>query len=189
MATLSDRSIREAIENGQIKVDPYDPTMIQPATLDLRCGHNFRVFESHKVASIDLNDPPVDLTQEENVEDGEPFVLHPQEFVLGTTLETVGLPDNIQAHVGGKSSLGRLGLIVHATAGVIDAGFEGQITLELTNLTRVPIFLYANKPIAQLSFFQLDRPAERPYGHKELGSHYFGQTGATASRYSGQVEN
>jgi dCTP deaminase len=160
--------------------------MVQPASVDLRLGSSFQVFHNHRVSAIDLADLPGDLTEQVVVDDGKPFVIHPGEFVLGRTLEWVRLPDDIVARIEGKSSLGRLGLIVHATAGFVDPGFEGTLTLEITNLTRVPIKLYADRPIAQLSFMALDRPAERPYGHPDLGSHYQGQVEATASRYGAQ---
>ena len=137
------------------------------------------------MAAIDLAAPPTNLTEGVTIADDEPFVIHPGEFVLGRTLERVRMPDDLVSRIEGKSSLGRLGLIVHATAGFVDPGFEGTLTLEITNLTRVPIKLWSGKPIAQLSFMTLDAPAERPYGHPDLGSHYHGQTDATESRYEG----
>jgi dCTP deaminase len=185
-SVLSDGTIRRLVEEGRIKIEPWDPGLIQPASVDLRLGDSFRVFHNHRAAAIDLDDPPENLTEAVVVELGEPFVIHPGEFVLGRTLEWVQIPDDIVARIEGKSSLGRLGLIVHATAGFVDPGFEGTLTLEITNLTRVPIKLYAERPIAQLSFMALDRPAERPYGHPELGSHYQGQVEATESRYGAQ---
>jgi len=156
---------------------------VQPASLDLRLGDSFRVFHNHRASVIDLRDPPSGLTEEVRVGTDEPFVIHPGEFCLGRTLERVALPDDIVARIEGRSSLGRLGLIVHATAGFIDPGWEGTLTLEFNNLTRVPIRLYAGLPIAQLSFMTLDAPALRPYGHEQLGSHYQGQVEATESRY------
>ena len=135
---------------------------MQPASVDLRLGDSFRVFHNHRVTAIDLRDPPRNLTEEVTIDEGEPFAIHPGEFVLGRTLESVAIPDDIVARIEGKSSLGRLGLIVHATAGFVDPGFRGTLTLEITNLTRVPIKLYAGLPIAQLSFMALDAPAERP---------------------------
>ena len=186
-SVLSDGTIRRLVEEGRIRIDPWDPGMVQPASVDLRLGPSFRVFHNHRVAAIDLDDPPENLTESVVVEDDEPFVIHPGEFVLGRTQEWVSIPDDIVARIEGKSSLGRLGLIVHATAGFVDPGFEGTLTLEITNLTRVPIKLYANRPIAQLSFMTLDRPAERPYGHPDLGSHYQGQIEATESRYGAQA--
>jgi dCTP deaminase len=184
-SVLSDGTILELIGQGRIKVEPWDPKMVQPASIDLRLGDSFRVFHNHRVATIDLRDPPANLTEEIVVPAGEPFVIHPGEFCLGRTLEWVQIPDDIVARIEGKSSLGRLGLIVHATAGFCDPGFEGTLTLELNNLTRVPIRLYPDLPIAQLSFMTLDKPALKPYGTPGLGSHYQGQRAATESRYEG----
>ena len=184
-SALSDGTIRRLAEEGRIKVDPWDPALVQPSSIDLRLGDSFRVFDNHRITAIDLAEPPRNLTELVEVEDDESFVIHPGEFVLGRTQEHVELPDDIVARIEGKSSLGRLGLIVHATAGFVDPGFKGTLTLEITNLTRVPIILWPGKPIAQLSFMALDRPAERPYGHPDLGSHYHGQTEATESRYEG----
>ena len=180
---LSDGTIRRLVEEGRIKIEPWDAERVQPASVDLRLGDSFRVFHNHRTTAIDLREPPVNLTEEVKVEEG-PFVIHPGEFVLGRTLEWVELPDDIVARIEGKSSLGRLGLIVHATAGFCDPGWKGTLTLELNNLTRVPIKLYPGLPIAQLSFMTLDAPAERPYGSEGLGSHYQGQLAATESRYS-----
>jgi dCTP deaminase len=182
-SVLSDGTIRRLVGEGRIVVDPWNAERVQPASVDLTLGNSFRVFHNHRVAAIDLSEPPTNLTEEVTRADGEPFVIHPGEFVLGVTLEYVELPDDIVARIEGKSSLGRLGLIVHATAGFVDPGFKGTLTLEITNLTRVPIKLYAGLPIAQLSFMALDAPAERPYGSAELGSHYQGQVAATESRY------
>jgi dCTP deaminase len=182
-SVLSDGTITELVDAGRITIDPWDHAMVQPASIDLRLGDSFRVFHNHRVTSIDLRDPPANLTEEVVIEDGDAFVIHPGEFCLGRTLEYVELPDDLVARIEGKSSLGRLGLIVHATAGFCDPGFKGTLTLELNNLTRVPIVLRPGPPIAQLSFMTLDRPAQRPYGSPELGSHYQGQRAATASRY------
>ncbi len=184
-SVLSDGTIRRLIEDGRIRVDPWDPGMLQPASIDLRLGPSFRVFHNFRVAAIDLADPPTNLTEHVELTAGESFVIHPGEFCLGRTEEWVELPDDIVARIEGKSSLGRLGLIVHATAGFVDPGFQGTLTLEITNLTRVPIILWPGKPIAQLSFMTLDQPAQRPYGHPDLGSHYHGQREATESRYEG----
>ena len=184
-SVLSDGTIRRLVDEGRIVIAPWDPGMVQPASVDLRLGGSFRVFHNHRVRSIDLADPPTDLTELVAIGDDEPFVIHPGEFVLGATQEWVELPDDVVARIEGKSSLGRLGLIVHATAGFVDPGWKGTLTLEITNLTRVPIVLWPGKPIAQLSFMTLDRAAERPYGHPELGSHYHGQVDATESRYEG----
>jgi dCTP deaminase len=184
-SVLSDGTIRRLVEEGRIRIDPWDAGMVQPASVDLRLGASFRVFHNFRVESIDLADPPTNLTEHHQVGADESFVIHPGEFVLGRTEEWVELPDDLVARIEGKSSLGRLGLIVHATAGFVDPGFKGTLTLEITNLTRVPIVLWPGKPIAQLSFMTLDRPAERPYGHPDLGSHYAGQVDATESRYEG----
>ena len=184
-SVLSDATITELVEAGRIRIDPWSPEHVQPASVDLRLGGSFRVFTNHKLAAIDLADVPDDLTEEVVVPDDGTFVIHPGEFCLGRTLEWVELPDDIVARIEGKSSLGRLGLIVHATAGFCDPGWKGTLTRELNNLTRVPIVLRPGLEIAQLSFMTLDRPARRPYGSAELGSHYQGQRAATASRYRG----
>ena len=185
-AVLSDGTIRELVEAGRIGIDPWDPALVQPASIDLRLGDSFRVFHNHRASAIDLRDPPTGLTEEVVIDGDESFVIHPGEFCLGRTLEWVELPDDIVARIEGKSSIGRLGLIVHATAGFCDPGWRGTLTLELNNLTRVPIKLYPGLLIAQLSFMGLDRPAQRPYGSPELGSHYQGQRAATESRYQGE---
>src|SRR3954449_1548710 len=184
-SVLSDGTILRLVDEGRIRIDPWDAAMVQPASVDLRLGNTFRVFHNHRAAAIDLAQPPTDLTEQIAIGDDEPFVVHPGEFCLGRTQEWVELPDDLVARIEGKSSLGRLGLIVHATAGFVDPGWKGTLTLEITNLTRVPIILHPGKPIAQLSFMTLDRPAERPYGHPDLGSHYHGQVDATESRYEG----
>jgi dCTP deaminase len=188
-SVLSDGTIIRFVEEGRIRIDPWDPALVQPASVDLRLGDSFRVFHNHRASAIDLRDPPANLTEEVLVPAEEAFVIHPGEFCLGRTLEWVELPNDIVARIEGKSSLGRLGLIVHATAGFCDPGWKGTLTLELNNLTRVPIKLYPGLPIAQLSFMSLDRPALRPYGSPGLGSHYQGQRAATESRYEGGPEN
>ncbi|WP_320669178.1 dCTP deaminase [Patulibacter defluvii] len=185
MPVMSDASIRQLIVDERLKISPWSDDMVQPASVDLRLGRSFRVFHNHRVTSIDLADPPENLTEQVVVDDDEPFVIHPGEFVLGRTEEWVELADDLVARIEGKSSLGRLGLIVHATAGFCDPGWKGTLTLELANLTRVPILLRPGLPIAQLSIMTLDRPAELPYGHPDLGSHYHGQIEATESRYEG----
>ena len=182
-SVLSDGTIRRLVAAGRLVIDPWDPDLVQPASVDLRLGDSFRVFHNHRVTAIDLRDPPTNLTEEVVIGEGEPFAIHPGEFALGRTLETVAIPDDVVARIEGKSSLGRLGLIVHATAGFVDPGFAGSLTLEITNLTRVPIKLYAGLLIAQLSFMALDVAAEHPYGSDALGSHYQGQVAATESRY------
>jgi dCTP deaminase len=184
-SVLSDGTILELVQDGRIRIDPWDPNLVQPASVDLRLGDSFRVFHNYRASAIDLRKPPENLTEEVVVGADESFVIHPGEFCLGRTLEWVELPDDIVARIEGKSSLGRLGLIVHATAGFCDPGWRGTLTLELNNLTRVPIKLYPGGLIAQLSFMALDRPAQRPYGSPELGSHYQDQRAATASRYEG----
>jgi dCTP deaminase len=182
-SVLSDGTIRRLVAEGRIVIDPWDDGMVQPASVDVRLGNSFRVFHNYRVTAIDLREPPRNLTEEILVREGEPFAIHPGEFVLGRTLETVQIPDDVVCRIEGKSSIGRLGLIVHATAGFVDPGFRGSLTLEITNLTRVPIQLYSGLSIAQLSFMALDAPAERPYGSPELGSHYQDQVAATESRY------
>src|ERR1700747_2871559 len=182
-SVLSDGTIRRMVEDGRIRIDPWDPALVQPASVDLRLGGSFRGFHTYRASLTDLRNPPENLTEEVTVGAEESFVIHPGEFCLGRTLEWVELPDDIVARIEGKSSLGRLGLIVHATGGFCDPGWKGTLTLELNNLTRVPIKLYPGLPIAQLSFMMLDRAAERPYGSPGLGSHYQGQRAATESRY------
>jgi dCTP deaminase len=180
---LSDRDIRAAIEGGRIGIDPYRPDCVQPASVDIRLDHRFRVFRSSRHAFIDLARPLDDVTELVEVPARTPFILHPGEFVLGSTRERIRLPDDVVSRVEGKSSLGRLGLLIHSTAGFIDPGWDGHITLELSNANTIPITLYAGMRIGQLSFFPLSSPAERPYGSPELGSSYQGQTGPTPSRY------
>ena len=186
-SVLSDGTIRRLVDEGRVVIDPWDPALVQPASVDLRLGGSFRVFHNHRAAAIDLRDPPTNLTEEVVVEGDDPFVIHPGEFALGRTQEYVEIPPTSLPGSRGRAVLGRLGLIVHATAGFVDPGFKGTLTLEITNLTRVPIKLYTGLPIAQLSFMALDAPAERPYGSAELGSHYQGQTAATESRYGQPV--
>jgi dCTP deaminase len=187
-SALSDGTIMRLVRQGRIRIDPWDESLVQPASVDLRLGDSFRVFHNHRASAIDLRDPPPNLSEEVKVGPDEPFVIHPGEFVLGRTLEWVELPDDVVARIEGKSSLGRLGLIVHATAGFVDPGFKGSLTLELANLTRIPIRLYSGLPIAQLSFVTLDAPALRPYGHEQLGSRYQGQVEATPSRYGAKAD-
>lgn len=179
---FSDRTIKESIEAGRILIDPYDPGMVQPSSVDLRCDPNFRVFENHRYPLIDPKAPQDDLTTNVRVDEEEPFILHPGEFVLGSTYETVGLADDIVARLEGKSSLGRLGLLIHSTAGFIDPGFKGQVTLELSNVANLPIAIYPGMKIGQISFYQMTTPAEFPYGSPELGSKYQGQAGPTPSQ-------
>lgn len=180
---LSDRDIRAAIDAGRIGIDPFDPECVQPASLDIRLDRFFRVFRSSKHAYIDLAKPLADITELVEVTNGEAFILHPGEFVLGSTRERIRLADDLVSRVEGKSSLGRLGLLIHSTAGFIDPAWDGAITLELSNVNTIPITLYPGMRIGQLSFFQLSSPAQRPYGSPELGSSYQGQVGPTPSRY------
>ncbi len=179
---LSDRDIAKLCASEQIEIDPYDPQMIQPASIDVRLDRYFRLFDNHKYSVIDPALPQDDLTHLVDVGQSAPFVLHPGEFVLGSTLERVRLAENLAARLEGKSSLGRLGLLTHSTAGFIDPGFNGHVTLELSNTATMPILLYPGMKIGQLCFFQLSSSAEKPYGSKERGSRYQGQRGPTASR-------
>jgi len=179
---LSDRDLRAQLDAGRIVLDPYDPALIQPSSIDVRLDRYFRLFDNHKYPHIDPALEQPDLTRLVEVDDDEAFVLHPGEFVLASTVELVGLPDDIAARVEGKSSLGRLGLLTHATAGFVDPGFSGHVTLELSNVATLPIKLWPGMKIGQLCFFQLSSPAEHPYGTRQRGSHYQGQRGPTASR-------
>jgi len=183
LVILSDRDIRAQIEAGRVVIDPLDLDGIQPSSVDLRVGDTFRVFANHRRSFIDVRDPMNDLTEDVDATEDEPFVLHPGEFVLGSTLEQIALPDDIVGRVEGKSSLGRLGLLIHSTAGFVDAGFRGHLTLELSNVANLPIAIYPGMRIGQLCFFRMTSPAERPYGSPELGSKYQGQSGPTPSRY------
>jgi dCTP deaminase len=180
---LSDRTIRKLLAEGRLMLEPLEDSQIQPASVDVRLGDRIRVFRNHTTVCIDPYQPQPDLTEVVEVGDGQPFVLHPGEFVLGFTMERVGIPDDIVARVDGKSSLGRLGVLIHATAGFVDAGFAGQITLELSNVATLPIKLWPGMRIGQISFMRLDEPVERPYGHPELNSKYQGQAGPVASEY------
>jgi dCTP deaminase len=179
---FSDRTIKEAIANSRITIDPYSEAMVQPSSVDLRCDATFRVFENHRYASIDPKADQPDLTVPVEATPEQPFMLHPGEFVLGSTLEVIGLADDIVARLEGKSSLGRIGLLIHSTAGFIDPGFRGQVTLELSNVANLPIAIYPGMKIGQVSFYQLSTPAENPYGSPGAGSKYQGQSGPTPSR-------
>ena len=180
---LSDRSIREELAAGRIVIDPLDETSIQPSSVDLRLDHFFRVFLNHTTPVIDVKQDLGELTREIEIAAGNAFILHPGEFVLGSTLERVGLPDDLVARIEGKSSLGRLGLLIHSTAGFIDPGFDGHVTLELSNVASLPITLYPEMRVGQVSFLQMTTPADVPYGQGALGSKYQGQRGPTPSRY------
>ncbi len=179
---LSDRTIKAEIEAGRLVFDPYDESLVQPSSVDIRVDGAFRVFHNSRRPYIDVREPMEDLTELVKVAEGDPFVLHPGEFVLGQTLERVKIPDDIVARLEGKSSLGRLGLVIHSTAGFVDPGFEGNLTLELSNLANLPITIYEGMPIGQISFMRMDEAVERPYG-EEAGSKYQGQEEPTASRY------
>jgi dCTP deaminase len=179
---LSDRAIRRLIAEGRIGIEPFEPSLMQPSSLDVRVDRYFRVFRNSRYPYIDVKVEQEELT--ELVEAGDDaFILHPGEFVLGSTLERVTLPDDLVARLEGKSSLGRLGLLIHSTAGFIDPGWDGHVTLELSNVANLPITIYPGMKIGQLSFVQLSEPAERPYGSAGIGSKYQGQRGPTPSRY------
>ena len=179
---LSDRDIRAELDSGRVALEPFDEGMIQPSSIDFRLDKFFRVFENHRYPHIDPAEDQSDLTRMVEAVGDEPFILHPGEFVLGSTYEVVSLPDDIAARVEGKSSLGRLGLLTHATAGFVDPGFSGHVTLELANVATLPIKLYPGMKIGQLCFFRLSSPAEHPYGSEKYGSRYQGQRGPTPSR-------
>ena len=179
---LSDRTIRSEIEAGRVVIDPYDPALIQPSSVDVRVDRRFRVFHNARYPYIDVRQKMDGLTELVEMEGDEPFILHPGEFVLGQTLERVTIPNDLVARLEGKSSLGRLGLLIHSTAGFVDAGFSGNLTLELSNVANLPITIYHGMPIGQLSFMRMDSPVEHPYG-KEKGSKYQGQAEPTPSRF------
>ena len=179
---LSDRTIRRLLGEGRIEIDPYDESLLQPSSVDVRVDKYFRVFHNARYPYIDVRKPQEDLTELVEVANG-PFILHPGEFVLGSTLERIRLPDDLVARLEGKSSLGRLGLLIHSTAGFIDPGWDGHVTLELSNVANLPITIYHGMKIGQVSFVQLTEAAESPYGSGALGSKYQGQQGPTPSRY------
>lgn len=182
LVLLSDRDIRAELDAGRIQLDPFDPSMVQPSSVDVRLERMFRLFDNHKYAHIDPSVEQPDLTRLVEVDPEEPFVLHPGELVLGATYEQVTLPDDVAARLEGKSSLGRLGLLTHSTAGFIDPGFSGQVTLELSNMATLPIKLWPGSKIGQLCFFRLSSSAEYGYGSATHQSRYQGQRGPTASR-------
>ena len=189
MSVLSDRDIREAQDAGTVVVRPYDPVDLQPSSVDLHLDRTFRVFRNNRYPFIDVRQPQPDLTELLRVENDEAFILHPGEFVLGQTLEWVELPDDLVARLEGRSSLGRLGLLIHSTAGYVDPGWKGNLTLELSNVANLPIALYAGMRIGQISFFKMSSPVERPYGSPELRSRYQGQSEPTASAYYSDYAN
>jgi dCTP deaminase len=178
---LSDTTIARYLAEGRIEIDPYDESLLQPSSVDVRVDRLFRVFHNNRYPYIDVKTPQEDLTELVELEEGHPFVLHPGEFVLGSTLERVRLGDDLVARLDGKSSLGRLGLIVHSTAGFVDPGFKGRLTLELTNIANLPVLLYSGMPVSQISFVRLTTPTDKPYGSD--GSKYQGQMGPEPSRY------
>ena len=180
---LSDRDLKIELESGRVVVDPLGSNAIQPSSIDLRIGRHFRIFANTRYPYIDVRKPMHDLTELVEVTGEEPFILHPGEFVLGTTLERVAIPDDLVGRLEGKSSLGRLGLLIHSTAGFVDAGFSGNLTLELSNVANLPITLYPGMKIGQISLFRMTSPAEKPYGSDRLGSKYLDQVGPTPSRY------
>jgi len=181
---LSDRSIREELEAGRIVIEPLEEGCIQPSSVDLHVDQYFRLFRNHTQRVIDVREDQEGLTELVDVGPTAPLILHPGEFLLGSTIERVALPDDIVARLEGKSSLGRLGLLIHSTAGFVDAGWDGHLTLELSNVANLPITLYPGMKIGQISFFEMTTPAERPYGSAGLGSKYRGQRGPTPSRYA-----
>lgn len=181
---LSDRTIKELIAAGRIAIDPYDEKYVQPSSVDLRLGDRIRVFtNNHRHGYVDLKQPYEDLTELVTLRPDEPFILHPHEFVLGITFERVSLPDDVVGRLEGKSSLGRLGLLIHSTAGFVDPGWQGRLTLELANILNLPITLYAGMPVAQISFMQLSTSVERPYGSPLLASKYQGDTDPMPSQF------
>jgi len=180
---LSDRTIREELAAGRIVIDPLGPRAVQPSSVDLRLDRHFRVFRNHTMGVIDVRRNLEDLTELVTVGDEQPFILHPGEFVLGSTLERVAMPDDLVGRLEGKSSLGRLGLLIHSTAGFVDAGWDGQLTLELSNVANLPITLYPGMKIGQISFIRMTTAADVPYGSGQLGSKYQGQVGPRPSRY------
>src|SRR6059058_4108203 len=180
---LSDATIARYLAERRIEIEPYDESLLQPSSVDVRVDRLFRVFHNNRYPYIDVREEQEDLTELVEMEDDTAFILHPGQFVLGSTLERIQLPDDLVARLEGKSSLGRLGLLIHSTAGFIDPGWDGHVTLELSNVANLPITIYYGMKIGQLSFVQLTEPAERPYGSDALGSKYQGQRGPTPSRY------
>ena len=180
---LSDRTIREQLAEGRIVIDPLDPSDVQPASVDLHLDRKLLVFRNSRRALIDVREDLDGLTEIEEIPDVQPFILHPGEFILASTLEYIALPDDLVARLEGKSSLGRIGLLIHSTAGYVDPGWKGHLTLELSNVASLPVTLYYGMKIGQISFLRLTTPAENLYGSKALGSKYQGQTDPTASRF------
>ena len=185
---LSDRDIRAAIAAGRIVIAPFTPEAVQPSSVDLHLDRRFRVFRNNRYAFIDVREDQPDLTELVEIDAERPFILHPGEFVLGSTLERVGLPDDLVARLEGRSSLGRLGLLIHSTAGYVDPGWDGNLTLELSNVANLPITLYYGMKIGQISFERMSSPVEIAYGDERIGSRYRGQRDPTASRYHQDFE-
>ena len=181
---LSDRTILESLAQGRIVIEPLDESAVQPSSVDVHVDRYFRVFRNDTTPFIDPKEPQEDLTELVEVEEGRAFILHPGEFALGSTRERVTLPDDLVARLEGKSSLGRLGLLIHSTAGVVDAGWDGHLTLELSNVANLPITVYPGMKIGQISFLEMTTPADQPYGSAGLNSKYQGQWGPTPSRYA-----
>ena len=179
---LSDRSIKEQLAAGRLVIEPFDPTLVQPSSADLRLDRRFLVFRNTRRAYLDVKERADDLMETVEPEGDEPIVLHPSEFILGSTVEVVTIPDDLVARLEGRSSVGRLGIVIHSTAGYIDPGFSGQITLEIANLANIPVRLYPGMRIAQISFARMTTPADTPYGRRGLGSKYQGQGAPTPSR-------
>ena len=186
---LSDRTIKEELAKGRLVIEPLDPADIQPASIDVHIDRTFRVFRVSSRPYIDVRERMDDLTEEVVIGDDRPFFIHPGEFVLASTIEVVTLPDDILAQVEGKSSLGRIGLLIHETAGFVDPGWHGKLTLELSNAAKMPIALHAGMKIGQLSFLRMSTPVDRPYGSPSLGSKYQGQMGPTPSRAHTEYED
>jgi dCTP deaminase len=183
VSVLADRDIRSELETGRVRIEPYDPADLQPSSVDLHLDRSFRVFRNNRYPYIDVRAPQPDLTELLTVDGDDPFILHPGEFVLGQTLEWIELPDDLVARLEGRSSLGRLGLLIHSTAGYVDPGWKGNLTLELSNVANLPIALFQGMRIGQISFFRMSSPVERPYGSEGLGSKYQGQSEPTASAF------
>ena len=186
---LSDRTIREEVKAGRIIIEPFDDAAVQPSSVDLRLDRYFRVFRNHTRALIDVKENLEDLTEMVEADDERPFVLHPGEFVLGSTAERVAIPADLVGRIEGKSSLGRLGLLIHTTAGFVDAGWDGMLTLEFSNVASLPITLYPGMKIGQISFIRMTSHADNPYGSGALGSKYQGQVGPRPSRYWENFDN
>ena len=186
---LSDRTMQEELERGRIRVEPLAEGAIQPSSIDLRLGNKMRVFRNNHISHIDLRQDTSALTEVVEVQPGQPFFLRPLEFALGVTLEHIVVPNDLVARLDGKSSLGRVGLLIHATAGLVDPGWQGRLTLELMNLAPFPITLFAGMKIGQISFFKMTTPVDRPYGGSALASKYQGDTDPTPSRYHLELED